>query len=492
MSPWVWLCCLLALVTGNVVEECLDPLLNNATLAPVILTATVGGFLGRESSSEFATYSVRLRVRKVYLGNPAIENEEVVVSGLNDPTLCQSGVRLGDTEIFLLEQAGRQQAQGIRNETATSERRPRSAGWIPVFRLHSSIISINLKRLKVLWKLENNHKRVKSLHTCPVCRYGSVCRRGVCQCPLSCPSGSRPVCDQNGKAYQTSCILDLAACRQQRHLVASPCPQKPLRCPSGSWPGGQTCMPCLCSRVGARGAACDQGTGQCFCRPGWVGHECSVCPGGSNSRGQCQQVRNQMMADSGQKLPWIVSSRESRNMVEPQILPLVAVVKQPDPAKKWQNEKLRGKKDKWNKKRRRKKKKKRRQGKKKRLWEEEAIGFAGNSTALASFPFKSLTTTNIELRFRSWRPDGILLEARGGAGDFLILKMVNGKLEMRWELGSGPGLLVVGETGREGRRNGGEGGMDLGTRWHRVKVKRYHRDVQLTLDRKLVVIGRLE
>ena len=34
-------------------------------------------------------------------------------------------------------------------------------------------------------------------------------------------------------------------------------------------------------------------------------------------------------------------------MVEPQILPLVAV-KQPDPAKKWQNEKLRGKKDKWN------------------------------------------------------------------------------------------------------------------------------------------------
>ena len=26
--------------------------------------------------------------------------------------------------------------------------------------------------------------------------------------------------------------------------------------------------------------------------------------------------------------------------------------------------------------------------------------------------------------------------------------------------------------------------------WHRVKVKRYHRDVQLTVDRELVVIGR--
>ena len=483
-------------------EECLDPLLDADTLAPVILTATVGGFLGRESFSEFATYSVRLRVRKVYLGNPAIENKEVVVSGLNDPTLCQSGVRLGDTKIFLLEQAGRQQAQGIRNETTNSERRPRSAGWIPVFRLHSSIISINLKRLKVLWKLDNNQKRVKSVHTCPACRHGAVCRRGVCQCPLSCPSGHQPVCDQNGKAYETSCILDLAACRQQRYLVATPCPPKPLRCPSGSWPGGQSCMPCLCSRVGARGTACDQGTGQCFCRPGWVGHECSVCPGGSNSKGQCQQVQNQMMADSSHRLPWIVGSRESPNMPEPQMLPLIAV-ERPDPAGKWLNDKLREKKEKWSRKRRRRKKKKRKgrkHGRKRRMWEEEAIGFAGNSTATAAFPFKSLTTTNIELRFRSWKPDGILLESRGGAGDFLILSLVSGKLQLRWELGSGPGMLVVGETGREGRHNnggdnrgstGGEmGGMGLG-RWHRVKVKRYHRDVQLTVDRQLVVIGRL-
>jgi len=493
MSPWLWLWCLPALVTvGEVVDECLDPLLDADTLAPVILTATVGGFLGRESFSEFATYSVRLRVRKVYLGNPAIENKEVVVSGLNDPTLCQSGVRLGDTKIFLLEQAGRQQAQGIRNESANSERRPRSAGWIPVFRLHSSIISINLKRLKVLWKLDNNQKRVKSLHACPACRHGAVCRRGVCQCPLSCPSGHRPVCDQNGKAYETSCILDLAACRQQRHLVATPCPQKPLRCPSGSWPGGQSCMPCLCSRTGARGTACDQGTGQCFCKPGWVGHECSVCPGGSNSRGQCQQVRNQMMADSSQKLPWIVASRESQNAPQPQILPLIAV-ERPDPAQKWLNAKLREKKEKWNRKRRRRKKKRKRKGRKRRMWEEEAIGFAGNSTsASASFPFKSLTTTNIELRFRSWNPDGVLMESRGGAGDFLILSLVRGKLELRWELGSGPGMLAVGETAREGRTmstGGNLGGMGLG-RWHRVKVKRYHRDVQLTVDRELVVIGR--
>merc|ERR1719342_105377 len=185
------------------------------------------------------------------------------------------------------------------------------------------------------------------------------------------------------------------------------------------------------------------------------------------------------------------------------MLPLIAV-ERPDPAGKWLKDKLREKekKEKWSKKRRRRKKKKRKgrkHGRKRRMWEEEAIGFAGNSTATAAFPFKSLTTTNIELRFRSWKPDGILLESRGGAGDFLILSLVSGKLQLRWELGSGPGMLVVGETGREGRHNnggdnrgtkGGEmGGMGLG-RWHKVKVKRYHRDVQLTVDRQLVVIGR--
>ena len=258
MSPWVWLSCLLALSQGVVLDKCLDPLLDKTTIAPVILTATVGGFLGRESSSEFATYSVRLRVRKVYLGDPGLENNEVVVNGLNDPTLCQSGVRLGDTKIFLLEQTGRQ-PKGSKNSTINSERSPRSASWTPVFRLHSSILSINLKRLKVLWKLDNKQRKVKSLHRCPAgCRHGAVCRRGVCQCPLSCPSGDHVVCDQHGKVYQTSCILDLAACRQQRHLVATACPPKPLRCPSGSWPGGQSCTPCLCSRVGARGSACDQ------------------------------------------------------------------------------------------------------------------------------------------------------------------------------------------------------------------------------------------
>merc|ERR1712037_233164 len=136
----------------------------------------------------------------------------------------------------------------------------------------------------------------------------------------------------------------------------------------------------------------------------------------------------------------------------------------------------------------------RKQPRKRRMWEEEAIGFAGNSTtATASFPFKSLTTTNIELRFRSWKPDGVLLESQGGAGDFLLLSLVGGKLELRWELGSGPGMLVVGgEAGREdsGANTGDLGGMGMERRWHRVKVKRYPRDVQLTLDRQHVVIGR--
>ena len=110
-----------------------------------------------------------------------------------------------------------------------------------------------------------------------------------------------------------------------------------------------------------------------------------------------------------------------------------------------------------------------------RSWEEGAVGFVGNLTsATASFPFKSLTTTNIELRFRSWKQDGVLFEAGGGVavgrglgrddrgGDFLILRLVKGNLELSWELGSGPGRLVVESSSGASRQILKKGGMTSG------------------------------
>ena len=114
--------------------------------------------------------------------------------------------------------------------------------------------------------------------------------------------------------------------------------------------------------------------------------------------------------------------------------------------------------------------------KKRHLWKAEAIQFSANTTLEVPFPFKSLTTTSLELRFKTLSSSGSLVSARGPGGDELLLTLEAGRLVLRWELGSGEGRL---ETGA-GLRGG----------WHRVRVKRYHRDAQLTLDREPGLRGR--
>ena len=163
--------------------------------------------------------------------------------------------------------------------------------------------------------------------------------------------------------------------------------------------------------------------------------------------------------------------QESKNLSQPQTLPLITL-EQPDPARRWLKEKLKDKRSR--KRRKRKKRKGRKQQRRRRSWEEGAVGFVGNLTsATASFPFKSLTTTNIELRFRSWKQDGVLFEAGGGVaigrgltgddrGDFLLLRLVRGNLELSWELGSGPGRLVVESSNGASRQVLKKGGMTSG------------------------------
>ena len=114
--------------------------------------------------------------------------------------------------------------------------------------------------------------------------------------------------------------------------------------------------------------------------------------------------------------------------------------------------------------------------KKRHLWKTDAVQFSANSTLEVPFPFKSLTTTSLELRFKTVRSSGSLVSARGPGGDSLLLSLEAGRLVLRWELGSGEGRLVAGD------------GLSGG--WHRVRVKRYHRDAQLTLDREPGLRGR--
>ncbi|XP_023334989.1 pikachurin [Eurytemora carolleeae] len=61
-------------------------------------------------------------------------------------------------------------------------------------------------------------------------------------------------------------------------------------CPSGTWVGVSGCRPCLCSKYGSEGSVCDRLTGQCRCLPGYAGHTCQVCQGGSNEL-SCRESR---------------------------------------------------------------------------------------------------------------------------------------------------------------------------------------------------------
>eukprot|EP00079_Xenopus_tropicalis_P030385 XP_012826372.1 PREDICTED: cadherin EGF LAG seven-pass G-type receptor 2-like [Xenopus tropicalis] len=42
--------------------------------------------------------------------------------------------------------------------------------------------------------------------------------------------------------------------------------------------GSETCLPCDCYPIGSSSRACDQETGQCYCRPGLIGLIYDGCP----------------------------------------------------------------------------------------------------------------------------------------------------------------------------------------------------------------------
>ena len=103
-------------------------------------------------------------------------------------------------------------------------------------------------------------------------------------------------------------------------------------------------------------------------------------------------------------------------------------------------------------------------------------GFTGASYIMLAPLSNSVTRTNIELSFRTFHTEGILLLWLGHT-DWLSLAIVGQHLEVKYELGSGPALLrssspvVLGE-------------------WHSLVFRRYHQDGILQLDREEPVTTR--
>jgi hypothetical protein len=105
-------------------------------------------------------FAGKVKVRRVFRGEAGLEGRTVLVEGLGSRDICVSTPRLGDTKVFLLD---------------STVRRGRALPGVPRFRLRDSVLKVNLRNLKVLWRLEE---------------------RALCN--FTCPGAGAPLCGADG------------------------------------------------------------------------------------------------------------------------------------------------------------------------------------------------------------------------------------------------------------------------------------------------------
>ena len=132
---------------GGVIGRCrIVPLNKRSDIASdTILSGTVKSYYMTQSGGPF---SGKVRVKRVFRGDRGLEGRMVMVEGFGSNHICLATPRLGDTKLFFLKSV----------KSRHSHRRAK------VFKLHSSVLKINLQNLKVLWKLEENENRSKLSH----------------------------------------------------------------------------------------------------------------------------------------------------------------------------------------------------------------------------------------------------------------------------------------------------------------------------------------
>lgn len=94
-------------------------------------------------------------------------------------------------------------------------------------------------------------------------------------------------------------------------------------------------------------------------------------------------------------------------------------------------------------------------------------------------PLKAYHKLSIEVEFKTNAYDGLLIynqQKPDGLGDFISLALVNGFVEFRYNLGNGPVLIRSVDK------------IQL-ARFHKVVIKRYHKDGILKLDEGEDVAG---
>ncbi|XP_078464054.1 agrin-like isoform X1 [Lampetra planeri] len=101
----------------------------------------------------------------------------------------------------------------------------------------------------------------------------------------------------------------------------------------------------------------------------------------------------------------------------------------------------------------------------------------GGESFLAFEPIEAFYTVRVSLLFRSMRPTGLLLySGQAQVGDFFSIALVNGVVQLRYNLGSG--MAVITSRLR----------LQLG-RWFRVEVQRTRRTGSLSVEKEIPVEG---
>ena len=112
------------------------------------------------------------------------QGRTVLLEGLGSSQFCVSTPRLGDTKIFLVDQ--------VQDD--------KSRLSVPKLRLRSSILKVNLRNLKVLWRLEEGeakgkHRKAKSSNDFQKRPQGGrVTSKKGATCDFPCSLHHQPVC----------------------------------------------------------------------------------------------------------------------------------------------------------------------------------------------------------------------------------------------------------------------------------------------------------
>ena len=123
-------------------------------------------------------------ISRILSPHSTIQGRTVLLEGLGSSQFCVSTPRLGDTKIFLVDQ--------VQDD--------KSRLSVPKLRLRSSILKVNLRNLKVLWRLEEGeakgkHRKAKSSNDFQKRPQGGrVSSKKDATCDFPCSLHHQPVC----------------------------------------------------------------------------------------------------------------------------------------------------------------------------------------------------------------------------------------------------------------------------------------------------------